>query len=88
MERVVKGRSQDLACVSGIAESPRPPRRCASLQQAVLAPMVTRCISSASFTRSDAVGRSVDGETKITLYRHGFTAEDATHVWSAEATRI
>ena len=22
------------------------------------------------------------------LYRHGFTAEDATHVWSAEATRI
>ncbi len=25
---------------------------------------------------------TVDGETKISHYRHGFTAEDTTHVWS------
>lgn len=29
-----------------------------------------------------AVLVSVDGETKIAHYRHGFTAEDTTHVWS------
>ena len=29
-----------------------------------------------------AVVVSVDGETEISHYRHGFTAEDPTHVWS------
>jgi hypothetical protein len=28
-----------------------------------------------------AVLVSVDGETKISHYRHGFAAEDTTHVW-------
>jgi CubicO group peptidase (beta-lactamase class C family) len=35
-----------------------------------------------------AVLISVDGETKIVLYRHRFTAEDTTHVWSVTKTVV
>jgi CubicO group peptidase (beta-lactamase class C family) len=35
-----------------------------------------------------AVLISVDGETKIVHYRHRFTAEDTTHVWSVTKTVV
>ena len=37
---------------------------------------------SVSLDQVRAVLVSVDGETKITHYRHGFRAEDTTHIWS------
>jgi CubicO group peptidase (beta-lactamase class C family) len=59
--------------------SPKAPIDYLALVAAIENKIVT---GSVALDNVRAVLVSVDGETKISHYRHGFTAEDATHVWS------
>jgi CubicO group peptidase (beta-lactamase class C family) len=59
--------------------SPKAPIDYLALEAAIENKIVT---GSVALDNVRAVLVSVDGETKISHYRHGFTAEDTTHVWS------
>ena len=59
--------------------SPKAPIDYLALEAAIENKIVT---GSVALDNVCAVLVSVDGETKISHYRHGFTAEDTTHVWS------
>jgi CubicO group peptidase (beta-lactamase class C family) len=59
--------------------SPKAPIDYLALEAAIENKIVT---GSVALDNVRAVLVSADGETKISHYRHGFTAEDTTHVWS------
>jgi CubicO group peptidase (beta-lactamase class C family) len=59
--------------------APKAPIDYLALEAAIENKIVT---GSVAFDNVRAVLVSVDGETKISHYRHGFAAEDTTHVWS------
>ena len=73
-----------VSCSSGKtpAPTPTPPRTPVDYQ--VLETAIENKIAGGSVALDNvrAVLVSVDGETKISHYRHGFTKGDTTHVWS------
>ena len=73
-----------VSCSSGKtpAPTPTPPRTPVDYQ--VLETAIENKIATGSVALDNvrAVLVSVDGETKISHYRHGFTEGDTTHVWS------
>ena len=72
------------ACSSGQTPAPTPTPSRAPIDYPALEAAIEDKISSGSVARDNvrAVLVSVDGETRIPHYRHGFTATDTTHIWS------
>ena len=71
-----------VSCSSGRTPAPTPtppPVDYAELETAIEDELTT---GSLSLDNVRAVLVSVDGEARISHYRHGFTAEDTVHVWS------
>jgi CubicO group peptidase (beta-lactamase class C family) len=72
------------SCSSGQMPAPAPSRSQAPINYPELEAALEHQISTGSVTLDNmrAVLVSVDGETRISHYRHGFAATDTTHVWS------
>jgi CubicO group peptidase (beta-lactamase class C family) len=73
-----------VSCSSGQTPAPTPGRSRAPINYTELEAALEQEISTGSVTMDNvrAVLVSVDGETRISHYRHGFTATDTVHVWS------
>jgi CubicO group peptidase (beta-lactamase class C family) len=72
------------SCSSGQTPAPTPSRSKTAINYAELEATLEQEISTGSVVLDNvrAVLVSVDGETRISHYRHGFTATDTAHVWS------
>ena len=72
------------SCSSRPAPAPNPTPPPTPVDYSELAAAIEDQLTtgSAALDSVRAVLVSVDGETKLSHYRHGFTAEDSTHVWS------
>jgi CubicO group peptidase (beta-lactamase class C family) len=72
------------SCSSGSIPAPTPTPPPATVDYAELEAAIEEEISTGSVSLDNvrAVLISVGGETRLRHYRHDFTADDTTHVWS------